>query len=215
MDWFYAQHNQQHGPVTLEALVNMLQQGHLQPGDLVWREGMANWQPAGSVPELNAVRAAGDPRVEYFNPVAAQAGAPEYAGFWLRWVAAVLDGILLSMVDIGTHMALFAVPGASLGWPPFYGMFRGGNMLWLIIAWLYFAFMESSQYQATLGKMALGLIVTDLQGQPISFGRASGRFWGKYISYLTLLIGFMMAGWTQQKQALHDMMAGCLVIRKP
>ena len=74
--------------------------------------------------------------------------------------------------------------------------------------------METSKFQGTLGKMALGLIVTDLSGQPITFGRATGRYFGKIISSLTLSIGYMMAGWTQQKQALHDMMAGCLVLRK-
>jgi uncharacterized RDD family membrane protein YckC len=74
--------------------------------------------------------------------------------------------------------------------------------------------MESSRYQASLGKMALGIVVTDLSGQRISFGRATGRHFAKIISKITIYIGYMMAGWTQQKQALHDMIAGCLVIRK-
>jgi uncharacterized RDD family membrane protein YckC len=86
----------------------------------------------------------------------------------------------------------------------------------IVLEWLYYALMETSKFQGTLGKMALGLIVTDLNGQPINFGRATGRNFGNLISrYFTLYIGFMMAGWTQQKQALHDMMAGCLVLRKP
>ena len=62
--------------------------------------------------------------------------------------------------------------------------------------------------------MALGLQVTDLEGRRISFGRASGRFFGKIISAMILYIGFMMAGFTEKKQALHDMIAGTLVIRK-
>jgi len=62
--------------------------------------------------------------------------------------------------------------------------------------------------------MALGIVVTDLSGQRISFGRATGRHFSKIISKLTIYIGFMMAGWTEQKQALHDMMAGCLVMRR-
>jgi uncharacterized RDD family membrane protein YckC len=75
--------------------------------------------------------------------------------------------------------------------------------------------MESSQYQGTLGKMALGLIVTDLQGRPLSFARASGRFFGKIITgMIPFGIGYIMAGFTEKKQALHDMIAGCLVLRK-
>ena len=83
-----------------------------------------------------------------------------------------------------------------------------------ILHWLYFALMESSTWQATLGKKALGLEVTDLEGKRIGFGRASGRFFGKILSALILWIGFIMAGFTERKQALHDMLAGTLVIRK-
>jgi uncharacterized RDD family membrane protein YckC len=65
-----------------------------------------------------------------------------------------------------------------------------------------------------LGKKALGLEVTDLQGRRISFARATGRFFGRIISGLILAIGFIMAGFTERKQALHDILAGCLVIRR-
>ncbi|MGC1597749.1 MAG: RDD family protein, partial [Candidatus Acidiferrales bacterium] len=80
---------------------------------------------------------------------------------------------------------------------------------------LYYAWMESSQYQGTLGKMALGLTVTDLQGRRVTFARASGRFFAKIITGLIpLAIGYIMAGFTEKKQALHDMIASCLVLRK-
>jgi uncharacterized RDD family membrane protein YckC len=85
----------------------------------------------------------------------------------------------------------------------------------LLLAWIYNAAMESSRHQGTLGKMALGLIVTDLQGRPISFAHASGRYFAKIISGLIPLgIGYAMAGFTEKKQALHDMIAGCLVLRR-
>ncbi len=88
------------------------------------------------------------------------------------------------------------------------------SILGFLVIWLYFTLMESSSKQGTLGKMALGLAVTDLDGSRISFGRATGRYFGRIISSLIIGIGYIMAGFTDKKQALHDMMAGCLVIRK-
>ncbi len=82
------------------------------------------------------------------------------------------------------------------------------------IGWLYFALMESSKNQGTLGKMALGLKVTDMDGNKISFGRATGRYFSKILSGMILMIGYIIAGFTDKKQALHDMIASCLVLRK-
>ena len=83
----------------------------------------------------------------------------------------------------------------------------------LACSWLYFALMESSAKGGTLGKMAIGIMVTDMTGNRISFGRATGRYFAKILSQMILMIGFLMAGFTQQKQALHDILAGCLVVR--
>jgi uncharacterized RDD family membrane protein YckC len=83
-----------------------------------------------------------------------------------------------------------------------------------MVSWLYWALLESSRWQATLGKKMLGLQVTDLEGRRISFARATGRYFGKVISTLLLLVGFAMAGFTEKKQALHDMIASCLVLKK-
>jgi uncharacterized RDD family membrane protein YckC len=85
----------------------------------------------------------------------------------------------------------------------------------LVVSWLYYALSESSSWQATLGKKILNLKVTDMSGQPISFGRASGRYFAKIITgMIPLLIGYIMAGFTEKKQAIHDMIASCLVLRK-
>jgi uncharacterized RDD family membrane protein YckC len=82
-------------------------------------------------------------------------------------------------------------------------------------SWLYFALMESSARQATIGKLALGLYVTDLQGRRLSFGRATGRFFAKIITgFVPFFIGYIMAGFTARKQTLHDMIAGCLVLKR-
>ena len=85
----------------------------------------------------------------------------------------------------------------------------------LLLAWIYEAGMEGSKHQATLGKMALGLFVTDLQGRPLSFAHASGRFFAGAITRLIPFgIGYALAGFTEKKQALHDMIASCLVLRR-
>jgi uncharacterized RDD family membrane protein YckC len=84
----------------------------------------------------------------------------------------------------------------------------------LATVWLYFALLESGPVQATFGKRIMGLKVTDMAGERISFGRASGRFFGKLITgMIPFGIGYMMAGFTDRKQALHDLIAGTLVIR--
>ncbi len=152
-----------------------------------------------------------------------------YAGFWLRLVAYVIDAILL-LLGFATLIGLAA---AILG----AGFFRGlgenmagaGNfvapiaisvILMCIFAclaegWIYYAWFESSSYQATPGKLALGLFVTDMEGRRITFARASGRFFAKIITGLIpLFIGYIMAGFTAKKQALHDMIASCLVLRR-
>ncbi len=130
-----------------------------------------------------------------------------YAGFWKRVCASIIDGILLS---IGSYIIGFIIG---------YSIDASGSkveevIIGIVINWIYFALMESSTKQATLGKMAIGIIVTDLEGKRISFKKASGRHFGKIISLLTVFIGFLMAGFTGKKQALHDILAGCLVVNK-
>ncbi|HXZ14346.1 MAG TPA: RDD family protein [Candidatus Sulfotelmatobacter sp.] len=163
--------------------------------------------------------------------VATVAGAAPmyYAGFWLRLVALILDGIILA-IPVLFVFALMVV-GFGLSVPfrrfprgEFHDAFLAGAgfhfIFWIalisfVLYWIYYAIFESSSWQATPGKMILGLYVADLDGRRITFGRASGRFFGKLVSkYLTIYIGFIMAGFTARKQALHDILASCLVLRK-
>jgi uncharacterized RDD family membrane protein YckC len=163
----------------------------------------------------------------YVAPAAFPAMA--YAGFWLRVVAHLIDGLLagigfavlvmigIAMVGVG-HFKDLAQEGNSpdsFFTPDVIGIIFVLVTTTVVMVWLYYAGMESSAYQGTLGKMALGLIVTDLEGRRITFGRASGRYFCKIITGLIPLgIGYAMAGFTEKKQALHDMIASCLVLRK-
>ncbi len=146
-----------------------------------------------------------------------------YAGFWFRAAAYFLDtstlgfvlgGIVLRPILLKNHVG----PSVQDAWKFYTGDSPQATALLLLIqlvSWLYFAAFESSPWQATPGKKVLGLRVTNLEGKRLSFIRASGRYFGKIISWLLFGIGFALAGFTQKKQALHDMLAGCLVLRDP
>ena len=90
----------------------------------------------------------------------------------------------------------------------------GPLVILLVLTWLYFAGLESSAWQATLGKRAARLQVTDRMGRRLSFGRATGRFFAKVISTIPLLIGYLVAAFTPRKQALHDLIAGTVVVKR-
>ncbi len=138
-----------------------------------------------------------------------------YSGFWRRFLAFIIDGLILDMV-LGIGFGIeFLSKGISRNSSAFSVVeILFNNIGVLIIPWLYFAIMESSSKQATLGKIVLGIIVTDLDDKRLSFGRASARYWGKIVSFIILGIGFIMAGFTQKKQALHDIMAKTLAVNK-
>ncbi|WP_017652022.1 protein kinase domain-containing protein [Fortiea contorta] len=136
----------------------------------------------------------------------------EYAGFWTRVLAAFIDGIILYIVVALIGFVFGFIYAAVLQTAQ--GVEGIAAILGVIIGWLYYALMESSEQQATLGKQALGIIVTDIDGKKISFGRATGRHVAKWISAIILLIGYISAAFTEKKQALHDMIAGTLVIKK-
>jgi eukaryotic-like serine/threonine-protein kinase len=87
-------------------------------------------------------------------------------------------------------------------------------VLGVLIKWLYFILLESSPLKATLGKLMMGLVVCDRNGQRISLRTANKRYWAKLLSTMTLYIGFMLSGWTKKKRALHDMIADTLIMKK-
>jgi len=152
----------------------------------------------------------------------------DYAGFWLRFVAYLIDALVVGLVFMGIMIPLFFLTGLGAALdrthpedPGALGAALGFSVILAIIGvgfigtWVYHAYFESSDWQATLGKRAMNLKVTDLEGRPITFGRASGRHFAKIISGLIPLgIGYIIAGFTDKKQAIHDMVASCLVLRK-
>jgi uncharacterized RDD family membrane protein YckC len=151
----------------------------------------------------------------------------EYASFWLRLAAYIIDGFIINialyivMLIFGIS-AFTSIAGSEMletGEPDPAAIASIASSIMMLIAlgvvgtWLYYALQESSEAQATLGKRAVRLRVTDLDGERISFGRATGRYFGKILSGLVFMIGYIMALFTEKKQALHDIIAGTIVLR--
>ena len=136
-----------------------------------------------------------------------------YAGFWKRFAAAVINAIVTTIggLVIGFVFGMAMVAGGTKDPAILNGM---GNILGIILCWIYFAAMESAPSKGTPGKMALGIKVTDLDWKKIGFGKATGRHFGKILSGIILGIGFIMVAFTQKKHGLHDIMADCLVVNK-
>lgn len=136
----------------------------------------------------------------------------DYAGFWRRAGAYLIDAIILSAIT----QILSVITGISGNSPNAVPTTEEAimSLIYLVIAWLYFALLESSSKQGTVGKMAIGIIVTDENGKRVSFARATGRFFAKIISAIILLIGYLMVLWTKKRQGLHDIIAKTLVLKK-
>ncbi len=144
-----------------------------------------------------------------------------YAGFWIRVGAYFIDAILLFIVfyliqtitgiDMGTNFSATlndaAVAGGTQNASPL------GSLISIAIGVGYFAGLESSNWQASVGKKMLGLVVIDINGNRISFLKAVGRYFAKILSALILLIGFIMVAFTDKKQGLHDLIVGTLVVK--
>jgi uncharacterized RDD family membrane protein YckC len=155
------------------------------------------------------------------------ASVVRYAGFWRRFVAYLIDQIIVGIAAFVVLIPGLALLGVGIGAGIMedsesavglvlaaIAAYMAAIALILVGQWLYYALMESSSRQATVGKLALGLAVTNLSGGRISFGRATGRYFGKIISGMIMMLGYIMAGFTERKQALHDIMASCLVVVK-
>ncbi|MGK7876340.1 MAG: RDD family protein [Xenococcaceae cyanobacterium] len=179
----------------------------------------------------------------------------EYAGFWSRSVAYLIDTVIVTIVGfiIGgffgmpmisevdssmdnaesfvaggiltflgtTILGIVFLPFAVLmmlfdseNWSDQSTVFLALLIIGMLLKWLYFTLLESSAQQATCGKRLIGIIVTDLNSKRISFCRANGRYWGKSISTIIICFGFILASLTERKQALHDKISDCLVVKK-
>ncbi len=168
--------------------------------------------------------------MENMNNIAVEQSKPvQYAGFWWRFLAWIIDSIILSFILWIFILPILGIFGISLyslkeaGYDPENSLMYMGPIIGAVVSmsiistaikWLYFALMESSKTQGTVGKLVLKIKVTDYEGKRISFARATGRYFGKILSSMIIMIGYIMAGFTEKKQALHDILASCYVVKE-
>jgi uncharacterized RDD family membrane protein YckC len=236
------------GPFTRAEVAAKLQRGEVTLSSLAFVDGLAQWTPLRDV--LARVDAANAP-----PPVPASAAPPAvpapavptpaysyaatmeppphlvYAGFWLRFVAHLIDVVMLIVGAVALLCVWGILYGLLIGFknigfhPEEDSALSGGTFLLMAIlniglvvamfamGWLYHACLESSVWQGTLGKRVLNLRVTSMTGERISFWHASGRFFGRILATLPFFIGYLTMLFTERKQALHDLIASTLVVR--
>lgn len=228
-EWHYTIGEEQFGPIGLKQLRNLIIGGQVTEFDLAWKIGMPDWTPIAELSEFSAPRRERSPR----DPSGITSAGKAYAGFWFRFFAFLIDGFVIGaasgvltfllavIIGAAFQIAILdvsnspedAAANAALGMA-FLLSWTAVVIANVIFQWLYFAMMESSSHHGTLGKMACGIIVVDESGKPVTFAQATGRYFAKIISNVTLGIGYLMCIWTKQEQCLHDKMASCLVLKK-
>jgi uncharacterized RDD family membrane protein YckC len=243
MKWYYAANGQQLGPVEGPDWDALVAAGTVRPDTLVWHEGLPNWIPYGQAVAPAAAVApntcaecggtfAPDELIALggrnicagCKPLALQKlregivvpTALVYAGFWIRFVAKFIDGLLLGVVNGVLTMISGMV--LSMGGAEENGVLAAVVMVVMMLVQVAISLVYSgwflSKYAATPGKMALGLKVIRPGGEPMTFGRGVGRTLAEMVSAITLYIGYIMAGFDQEKRSLHDRIADTRVVRK-
>lgn len=223
MNWYYALGQQRHGPINEAQLQALAKDGVVTGDTLVWREGMAGWQAWSSVggPAVPPVPADALPVSP--APALASPGEPRdlaYAGFWIRFVAKLIDGFVLGIpITLIVAVAVVAMGGLAAITR------RGQDMAFLlpiahlalqlvltILTVLYNTVLVGA-WGTTLGKKACGLKVIKADGGKVSYGRACGRAFAEIVSGMVCYIGYIIAGFDEQKRSLHDHMCDTRVVR--
>jgi len=239
MEWYYAENNERRGPVSEAEFNELIRTGRIGAATQVWRDGWENWAPLGE----KGIQATGDgagagrcvecgqtfPTSEmlqyegawvcpnckplFFQKVKEgiePRGEMDYAGFWIRFLAKFVDGVIVG------------VPGYALQYGAGYFLQdRDMVLIAFFVGWLIsfslqlgYSVWLHGKYGATVGKMACGLRVVTATGLKIGYGVACGRFFAEILSGIILYVGYIMAGFDEEKRALHDRICNTRVIRR-
>ncbi len=247
MNWYYAHNGQQQGPVSEAEIVKLFQAGTISPTSLVWKDGLPDWQPlstalpsaltggaAAPLAQIGGVDVPAERKDVFVQQMregvaAALPGTLEFAGFWIRFVAKFIDGLVMMVPGLliqgaaaalvpGGLQALTPTPGAEPTPPTPEQIASFASALGLVMVLsigvnlLYNALMVS-KYGATLGKMALGLKVINEDRTKVGFGKAVGRFFAEIVSGMVCYIGYIMAAFDSEKRSLHDQICSTRVIK--
>ncbi len=215
MDWYYNFNGQRTGPVSDAELEQLVVSGVVRPETLVWHAGLPEWQTFGGVGFAGPAGAV-SPTGTALPP--AFAAGRHYAGFWIRFVAIFIDGMILAIAGLilrgitglGSVHVPMDMPDTGTAYFPMLGLTSVAN---IVIAFAYNAFFLT-QYGGTLGKLALGLRVIKADGSRLSAGTAIGRYACYWLDIVTIWIGFIIAAFDSQKRAMHDYICGTRVIYK-
>lgn len=241
MSWYYALNGQQAGPIEDAELQRLAGAGIVTAATLVWRTGMENWAPFGSLvpavpmepcqqckqrfPKDQLITLAGGPVCAGCKPTVLQrireglapltTGKP-FAGFWIRLVARMIDNTITSIAGYLFQIPMLIVvarmdkeKGPDL--PMLFGTMALAVVLSLATAAYYEAWFLVNK-GATPGKMIVGLKVIRARGGPMTWSLSIGRYFAHMLSAFTLYIGYMMAGWDEEKRALHDRICDTRVV---
>lgn len=237
MNYFYKNGDEEVGPVTAEELQKLTEIGDVNEATMIRSEDGTDWIPFAQINEQPGVvcpncgatvqpeqlAKVGDTEVcihckdEFVQRM--REGAPElnnkgwvYGGFWIRFGAYFVDSIILYVINLAvtlpvTFLTMNMSPEAMIIAQLLLTLFS------YVIMFGYFTLFEGSKHQASLGKKLFKLRVIREDGGDVSYGLALGRAIGKVVSGLILLIGFIMAGFDDEKRTLHDRMCSTRVIR--
>jgi uncharacterized RDD family membrane protein YckC len=232
MRWFYAEGGRQMGPVEESELDRLITAGVVRDDTLVWHEGMAGWQPHAAIRGSTAPPISGVPPISTTPPISTAppvSAAPtipvarpfatfRYAGFWIRVLARIIDGMILGLAGLIIRLPLVIMLGIGMGRGNIFSMTPGfaavtglSFLLNLVIGVVYEVYFVSTR-GATPGKMALGLKIIRADGSAVDAGLALGRYVAYIISGLLLCIGYIMVAFDSQKRALHDRICETRVI---
>ena len=243
MAWYYATDGQRRGPVSDEEFGDLVRRGVIAPDSLVWTAGMADWRRLAEVaPELppplparpDAAGAGAGARpapagtAATFGRAVAEVGtAPRYAGFWLRVVARLIDGVLLWIAGqlVGGVLVALLIPDALGAFSIEPGAEPSGEQLATLLAVFGIVFFSSlvtglvydliflKGWSATPGKLAMGLRIRTADGGPLTVGRIIGRHFAVSLSGLIMGIGYLMVAFDAEKRGLHDHLCATRVVR--
>lgn len=229
MQVWIGRNGERFGPYTEDDVRQWLRDGTCRPDELGWYEGMTDWRPLGELfPDARPEPAANatPPPVPPFFAAVSDEVQPDYASFWTRVGAWVIDYLilLLPFTVVGMMMGVGAMASEfiqnvqgneSAAIAAYAEAVRPVGYVFAAIGFIYYTFFESSKWQATPGKMALGIRVTDTAGRRVSLPRAAGRNAIRLVNAMGAFIPFVfyiVTAFTQRKQGVHDLLASTYVL---